>query len=818
MNGNIAPGLATKIAIIISSMLLAVNLLLGTILTLHSRDTMKTLVQGRKLDVANIAADMLDGDVLESLQAEDEGTPGYTMVRETLSVFLENVGLDYIYSIRDEGDGRFSFIIDPDPEDPGAFGEPLPYTDALFKASQGIPAVDGEPYSDRWGNFYSAYSPVFDSSGKVAGIVGVDFSASWFDSQVANQMRFIFMNSVIEIVFAILFVLVVTRRLRKKIGRMTEELGELAKDVDDLTRELQQDEGRDVPAIVQDGGAEELGGRIHSIKEGLRSYTQNVHTQANGMITALSSNYQGVYYINLDKDEGVCYLPNPLVDQGLNQGDHFPYMDTMISYAATYVSEKYRDAFRRFLAPGAIARRLANERIANFFYTTERNGKESYEMVRVAELASGEDLAGQTGRRVSEVGLGFSSVDDETRRTLLQNQVLHDALSVAEGASKAKTAFLSSMSHEIRTPMNAIIGLNRLALDDPDISASTRENLEKIGSAADHLLGIINDILDMSRIEAGKLVLKHEPFSLASLLDQVDIMIGGQCADKGLVWNWTLSVDGEGFYLGDGMKLKQVIINILGNSVKFTPEGGTVSLAVDRLRNYAGKSVFRFTMQDTGIGMSSDFLPKLFDPFSQEDGSTKTKYGSTGLGMSITKSIVEMMNGEIKVQSEQGVGTTFTVTVTLDDCTDVPPAGQEPDGQAGRKAGAAVDLTGRHVLVAEDVEVNAEILKRILDTHGVESDLAPDGRKAVEAFAASAVGHYDAILMDMRMPEMDGLEATRAIRAMDREDAKGIPIIALTANAFDEDVQRSLQSGLNAHLSKPIDPALLFETLAGLLG
>ncbi|MCR5451047.1 MAG: response regulator, partial [Lachnospiraceae bacterium] len=483
---------------------------------------------------------------------------------------------------------------------------------------------------------------------------------------------------------------------------------------------------------------------------------------------------------------------------------------------------------------------------------------------------------------------------------------------------------------------------DRIALSEENIPESTRGYLEKIDSSAEHLLGIINDILDMSRIEAGGMTLRYEVFSLPVLLEQIDIMIGGQCREKGVKWKPSLSSETNEFYMGDDMKLKQVLINILGNAVKFTPTGGTVSFTTELVAHYENKTTIRFVMKDTGIGMSEDYIPKLFEPFSQEDLSTKTKYGSTGLGMSITKSIVEIMNGEIKVESKKNEGTTFYVTVTLDDsekdvnevgdvvpkkmhvlivdddpvasryakvelekagvASDIANSGQEAiemvrlkhtrrdaynlmlidwkmpdmDGLETTKQIRAIagtdsaiiiltsyqwedimdeateagvdtfiikplransimdqfkqafaikaknsknkaDLEGRRILLAEDIEVNAQIMEMVLQMRKMEVDHAENGKIAVDKFMEHPEGYYDAILMDMRMPEMDGLEATKVIRSSGRGDATLIPIIALTANAFDEDVQRSLQAGLNAHLSKPVEPDNLYETLESLI-
>ncbi len=528
---------------------------------------------------------------------------------------------------------------------------------------------------------------------------------------------------------------------------------------------------------------------------------------------------------------------------------------------------------------------------------------------------------------------------DENRKELQM------ALGAAEHASMAKTAFLSNMSHEIRTPMNAIIGLTNIAINDPTASGPVKGYLGKIGSSARHLLGIINDILDMSRIESGRMTVKNEEFSFAAELEQVNAMIGGQCGEKGVSYDCQVRGRVDDYYFGDAMKLKQVMLNILGNAVKFTPAGGTVRFIIEEGPRFDGKAVLKLVISDTGIGMSKEFLPHVFEPFSQEDSSLKSRYGSTGLGMPITKSMVELMNGSISVDSEKGRGTTFTVSLTLGESgrktggtgeADLDPGGMsvlvidddeialdharivlgqigiscdtagsgwegvdkvrvrhgrragydlilidwrmpEMDGlettrqiraiagdetpiiiltsfnwddiaDDARNAGVdtivskplfagsvmdefraafmrrnaklarrTADLKGRRVLLAEDMPVNAEIMVMVLSMREIDVDLAENGKVAVDLFAGHEEGYYDAILMDMRMPEMDGLEATRVIRGMDRADAASIPIVALTANAFDEDVQRSMQAGLDAHLSKPVEPEVLFETLESLI-
>ncbi|MBQ7677648.1 MAG: response regulator [Lachnospiraceae bacterium] len=664
--------------------------------------------------------------------------------------------------------------------------------------------------------------------------------------------------------------------------------------------------------------------------------------QQDRMITALASDYRSVYYVDLDTDEGFCYRKSGAVD--IDVKGQFDFSAEFTKYAVDYVDEKYRDDFLNFIKPENISAALARDVIIACRYLVRRGGRESYEMLRMAGVRQPDE---REDGRIHAIGVGFSDIDEEMRDSMARSQALSDALAAAEEASKAKTVFLSNMSHEIRTPMNAIIGLDSLALHEEGLSDAARDYLEKIGTSAQHLLSLINDILDMSRIESGRMVIKNEEFSFPKLMEQINTIFSGQCAEKGIEYNCHVGGALDDYYIGDSIKLRQVMINILGNAVKFTPEGGNVDFDVEKLAAFDDKSTLRFKITDTGIGMSKEYLPKLFDTFSQEDSTASNKYGSSGLGMAITKSIVEMMNGNIEVESEKGKGTTFTVTLTLLDsdrkdtgaadieirpqemsvlvidddevacehaklllqtagiATETATSGTkalemvrlrharrdpynliivdwqmpEMDGVETTRAirseigdesaiiiltaynwddildealAAGVDsfiskplftsnlldefksamkkkmaeiptekkkaeLAGKRILIAEDMAVNAQIMMKVLKMRDMESELADNGRKALDMFAASEVGYYDAILMDMRMPEMTGIEATVAIRALDRADAKTVPIIALTANAFDEDVQRSLQAGLNAHLSKPIQPDLLFETLEGML-
>ena len=814
-------GYQTRVILLVSLFMLATNLTLGLVVTRQARRVTKTQINERMLDIVNTAAAMLDGDVLERLTAGDKDTPEYQEVLTTLRRFLDNIELDYIYYVRDMGDGSFTFGIDPDPVSPGEFGSPVVYTDALHKASLGTPSVDETPYEDTWGRFYSAFSPVFNSGGRVAAIVTADFNADWYEAQIGQIQTTVITGCILFLVLSLILAFLLAEQYGRQMDSVRKSLGELSKDLDSLTEDYAGKSGSTEaaePSDPDEGDIKALEKHVSELRKNLRDYISHASTQANSMITAMASDYRCVYYANLDTDDAVCYRGDPHDPEQTPVGEHFPYLARLTWYAENCVTEMYREGFLTFVNPDNVRSRLATEPIIAYRYLAKREGREYYEMIRMAGVRRAED---RDDHIVHAVGFGLTEIDAEMRESMAKNEALAEALTVAEDASRAKTAFLSNMSHEIRTPMNAIIGLDTLALHDAGLSEQTRDYLEKIGASARHLLGLINDILDMSRIESGRVILHKEEFSLGAVLEEINTMVMSQCSDKGLHYECRVLSEMDDWYVGDATKLKEVLINILSNAIKFTEAPGSVTMTVRRTAQFEDQSTLCFRVQDTGIGMVQDFLPKIFDPFSQEDGSTKNKYGSTGLGMAITKNIVEMMNGTISVESEKGVGTAFTVFVTLKNSEHEEAAPAAAPGQETASASGGDEqrptLAGRRILLAEDIEINAEIMMDVLSMEEIEADHAENGRVAVEMFSASTPGSYSAILMDIRMPEMDGLEAAAAIRALDRPDAKKIPIIALTANAFDEDVQRSLQAGMNAHLSKPVEPDHLYRTLEDLI-
>ena len=374
----------------------------------------------------------------------------------------------------------------------------------------------------------------------------------------------------------------------------------------------------------------------------------------------------------------------------------------------------------------------------------------------------------------------------------------------ADRANAAKTSFLSHMSHDIRTPLNGILGLLQIDAAHPDDTALLSANREKMRVAADHLLALINDILEMSQLESGEIVLAREPLDLETLTSDVFTIIEQRAAESGI----TMVRDERSdpielpYVYGSPLHLRQILLNIYTNCIKYNRVGGRITTRFQCLGMKNQVVTYRWTISDTGIGMSEAFLEHIFDPFSQENVADRK---GTGLGMTIVQNLVEKMHGTIEISSTEGVGSTFVITLPFAVSEQAVAAPPPPDPTAS--------LRGLHLLLADDNELNAEIVRISLSDDGATLTIVSDGQEAVEAFRTNPAGTFDAILMDIMMPVMDGLTATKAIRAMDRPDAKTIPILAMTANAFEEDAQRCFAAGMNAHLAKPLQIDKVKQTI-----
>ena len=378
------------------------------------------------------------------------------------------------------------------------------------------------------------------------------------------------------------------------------------------------------------------------------------------------------------------------------------------------------------------------------------------------------------------------------------NQKLADAVHTAENANRAKTIFLNNMSHDIRTPMNAIMGFTDIAMKyhpKPEV-----ENcLQKIRESSEHLLTLINDVLDISRIESGKIKFAPIGVDIVEVADTVLSIMYGFLSNRNITFHTHLAIPETRYVLADAVRIREVLVNILGNAVKFTGDGGSITFTSDYLPGADDRHmIVRYRVTDTGVGMTKEFLKHIFDEFSQEESSARTHYKGSGLGMAISKRYVDLMGGNISVESEKGKGSTFTVELPLE-LTEADKV------QKQASPGDSTDLTGVKILMAEDNDLNAEIAMVQLEELGIHITRASDGKEALKIFASNQPGTFDIIFMDIMMPKMNGYEATKAIRALqNRPDARTIPIIAMTANAFAEDVQASLDAGMNDHLSKPI--------------
>lgn len=469
---------------------------------------------------------------------------------------------------------------------------------------------------------------------------------------------------------------------------------------------------------------------------------------------------------------------------------NMPYDECARHNAENYVVESDRPSSLLATSIETIERRLGDE--STYSYALNLRGIDGtlrHKLLRYSYLDRHDGLVLAVRTDVTET---FAKEQADRER-------LQKALSEAEQANLAKTSFLSRMSHDIRTPMNGIIGMTGLALDE-EVTPQVRDYLEKIDASGKFLLSLVNDILDISKAESGKLELHSEHYSYAEFREYVVSLFEPLCAEKGITFTM-IDPPEPHTIIQDKLRLNQVFFNLLSNAVKFTPRGGRVTFVVASMPPTGRQVTTLFTVRDTGIGMSPEFLQHLFEPFSQEytQINTTRRGSGTGLGLSIVKDIIDLMGGTIQVKSTPGHGTSFRVTITSELVPDIemPPSPEET---------SPITLAGKHFLVAEDNAINAEIEMRILEKQGASVTVAANGERALRQFAASDQYQFDGVLMDVRMPVMDGLEATRRIRALNRPDAKTVPIIAVTADAFVADVERCHEAGMDGHVAKPVTP------------
>ena len=527
----------------------------------------------------------------------------------------------------------------------------------------------------------------------------------------------------------------------------------------------------------------------------------------------LSRNFRNVYVANINAGTAKILKLGDGYDLDVVrklQGKVFPYDAVLDQWVAQRVHPDDRQRVRGALNTKAVREGLSRQEELTGVYRAIENGMTRNYQYSVSRIDDEGNIL-----------IGFQIIDamieehlaeerNQREREEAYQRELIAARDEADRANRAKTDFLLRMSHDIRTPLNGIIGMLEIADRYPDDLQRQTDCREKVRESSNTLLELINEVLDMSKLESGEITLEHVPFSLADVSQEIYGVVKGQADELGVELVDAGCGTGHVNVLGSPTHVKRLMMNFISNAIKYNKPHGKVYVSSSEKSVENGVATFEFVCRDTGIGMSEEFQKRLFEPFAQEQASPRTKYPGTGLGMSIAKSIIDKMGGSVTFESVQGEGTTFTVLIPLEIDESVRTA-QQTEG-----AEKDFSIDGLNVLVVEDNDLNLEIAQFLLEEEGAKVVAARDGQQAVDAFAASEVGHFDAVLMDVMMPVMGGYEATRTIRALDRADAGTVPIIAMTANAFAEDKIHAREAGMNEHVSKPLDIKLLVETIARL--
>ena len=521
--------------------------------------------------------------------------------------------------------------------------------------------------------------------------------------------------------------------------------------------------------------------------------------KADNTIQILSDSYYAIYRINFRSECYESIKSSPDVKcRIITTGDY----ETLLQIIKEFVEESTYEAFEESFSLESIRHRVA-ENIHDYGGDFRRCFDGVYQWVNIRTLYDAD-------RAPDEVIWCFRNVDVEKRQQLQHTMLLQQALDTAKQSTRAKSDFFSSMSHDMRTPLNAVLGYADLAQKEPDGSAKVRDYLDKISFAGQQLLSLINDILEFSRLEAGKSKLNAHEFNLRAFVEKTAELFRGQADKDHKIYDVSIEFQDE-MVIGDEFKIGQLLNNVLSNAFKYSNPGDSVRLEAKQFE-FQKHSKFQFIIEDTGIGMSESYLEHLFDPYSRETHFSSKSTIGTGLGMYIVKSLVQQMSGELSVESKLGQGSRFIITLPLETIAPSAAVSSTP------VSSARTDLTGYRLLLAEDNELNMEIVTEMLTMNGAEVIQAVNGQEAVVKFQKAAPFSIHAILMDMQMPVMDGCTAAQHIRALDKPDASTVPIIAVTANAFAEDIDRTTKAGMNGHIAKPIDFALLAQTLQRLCG
>ena len=770
----------------------------------------------------------VDSEEIQHLQEEMRGfylenekfkNDRYFRIQEQINELSQVAGAKYLYIVADTGiPGMYTYIFDArasmgqkrlelDRDDIGTIDsqEEFSGADAVFATGRQMPQALYQS-DDVYGMLYYAYAPIFDSSGKVVAAVGTDIDLSEINGQIRTMM---YSSAGISLLFSALLVLVFYLALQHIVVKPIITLTNTA------TRISEGQIYTDVPSWLF---------KRHD-EMGLLGKALNAMSKAfQDMLTSTKQLFEAAVAGKLDVRN----------DPAKFEGD-FSQLIRQINDTLDIIGiyfDSLPEAF--FILDPQLKPVFKNRRFCHFFDHMDISSIVS----RI--LGSGENAKGdlptlggklkralQSGTYVTSV---WMTLPDNTENCftftcceLILNEVKRGTLIIAsdvtdlmrekaraESASKAKGEFLSRVSHELRSPMNIIIGMAKLGLKEA--VPPSKERFSSIVSASSHLLQIINDVLDMSRIESGKIEIKYSQFDLHVLIADCFDLMRLQTEEKRLDFTYAIAPDVAVEVVGDPARVSQVLVNLLSNAVKFTEEGGRVTLSVASVECGDGNLNVAFAVEDTGIGMTKEFMEKIFVPFEQEDQYIQRRYQGTGLGLSISHRLVVLMGGEIEVESQPGAGSRFTFTLPFMHAE--PEAAETVEGADRTKDVVAYDFSGLHLLLVDDIALNRTIVTESLAETNIDITEADDGAEALRLFTDSREGYFDLIFMDIQMPRMDGYQATQAIRALLRKDAQRVPIVAMTANALQEDVENALAQGMNGHLAKPIDIEECIRTIA----
>ena len=736
------------LVVIVATFIIGVNILLGLILATQSKTALKELIDNRMLDITNTAAKLINGDKLRDLSADDKETEAYKKINDTLAAFHGDVDLKYIYCIRDMGGKRFVFTVDPTIKDPGKFGDPIAYTDALYKASMGTPATDDESYSDDWGRFYSAYSPVFDSSGRVAGIVAADFSADWYEEQIATQRR--------SIEVFIMFSALICLLLMWLVARRTRALEETLHATDTLNKQL----------------------------------------------SSISNIYVSMYDIDIDNNTFTEIRSTRSYKSHLENMKETCANTMMKELARNASTPASRNEMSQFMELNTLKNRLKKAETISMEFMDKSSGR----WVRARFIVSQRNKA----KEATNVLLLEEDIDNEKK----DREELRDMSERAIAANEAKSSFLSIVSHDIRTPISVVLGMNEMILRECE-DQNVLDYSKNIKTAGGMLLGLINNVLDFSKIEAGKLELIAVEYDLSAMISELVNMTQTQADNKGLALSLDFDKDTPKWLFGDEIRIKQIITNILTNAVKYTMDGSiTFTIGFEAVDKDPNSIMLYVAVKDTGIGIKPDDMDKLFKEFERIDEKRNRNVEGTGLGMTITQSLLGLMGSTLHVDSGYGLGSKFYFHLKQKVVKWEPLGDYEASYNASHKVRHSYHekftAPNALILVVDDNPMNLMVFRSLLKNTLIKIDVA---NNANDGLLLASQKKYDVLFLDHMMPDKDGIEMLHELRQQPEGMNLQTPAICITANAVSGARKEYISAGFDDYITKPIDSDRLEDML-----